>query len=198
MNLRAIAAIYRFEMGRTFRTLGQSVVSPVLTTSLYFVVFGAAIGSRIQEVEGVSYGAFIVPGLIMLTVLTAGDQQRVLRDLFPEIRRHDLRASVGAGVVSGGDGGLRAGRRDQGLMIGLIILGTSFFFVDIAIAHPVWMVAFLVLTCVSASRCSGSSSASGRRISSSCSWCRLLASRRSCSSAGRSIRFRCCRRSGRR
>jgi ABC-2 type transport system permease protein len=114
MNLRAIAAIYRFEMGRTFRTLGQSVVSPVLTTSLYFVVFGAAIGSRIEEVEGVSYGAFIVPGLIMLTVLTAGDQQRVLRHLFPEIRRHDLRASVGAGVVPGGHGGLRAGGGDQG------------------------------------------------------------------------------------
>jgi hypothetical protein len=113
MNLRAIAAIYRFEMGRTFRTLGQSVVSPVLTTSLYFVVFGSAIGSRIEEVEGVSYGAFIVPGLIMLTVLTAGDQQRVLRHLLPEIRRHDLRASVGAGVVPGGRAGYVWRRRPR-------------------------------------------------------------------------------------
>jgi ABC-type multidrug transport system permease subunit len=100
MNLRAIAAIYRFEMARTFRTLGQSVVSPVLSTSLYFVVFGAAIGSRIEEVEGVSYGAFIVPGLIMLTVLTQAISNASFGIYFPKVHRHDLRASVGTRSVS--------------------------------------------------------------------------------------------------
>jgi ABC-2 type transport system permease protein len=84
MNLRAVAAIYRFEMGRTFRTLGQSVVSPVLSTSLYFVVFGAAIGSRIDEVEGVSYGAFIVPGLIMLSVMTQAISNASFGIYFPK------------------------------------------------------------------------------------------------------------------
>jgi ABC-2 type transport system permease protein len=144
----------------------------VLSTSLYFVVFGAAIGSRIDEVEGVSYGAFIVPGLIMLTVLTAGDQQRVLRDLLPEIHGHDLRAAVGTGVVRRDrDSGYVGAAATKALMIGLIILAPAFFFVDFEIAHPVWMLAFLVLTC-SASACSASSSASGRRTSSSCSWCR--------------------------
>jgi hypothetical protein len=129
--------------------LGQSVVSPVLTTSLYFVVFGAAIGSRIEEVEGVSYGAFIVPGLIMLTVLTAGDQQRILRHLFPEIRGHDLRASVGPGVVSGGDGGLCAGRRDQGADDRADHPGDIVLLRRHRHRASVWMVAFLVLTCLS-------------------------------------------------
>jgi ABC-2 type transport system permease protein len=113
----------------------------VLTTSLYFVVFGAAIGSRIEEVEGVSYGAFIVPGLIMLTVLTAGDQQRVLRHLFPEIRRHDLRAALRAGVLLEVTAGYVLAAATKALAIGLIILATSFFFVDITIAASVWMVA---------------------------------------------------------
>ena len=90
MNYRAIRAIYLFEMARTWRTLLQSIVSPVVSTSLYFVVFGAAIGSRITEVEGVSYGTFIVPGLVMLSVLDAEHRQRLVRHLFPEIRRHHL------------------------------------------------------------------------------------------------------------
>ena len=99
MNLHAIAAIYRFEMARFFRTIWQSMVSPVISTSLYFVVFGAAIGSRIQEVEGISYGAFIVPGLIMLSVLTLSLTNASPRHLFSEIHRHDLRVAVGPGVI---------------------------------------------------------------------------------------------------
>ena len=99
MNWRAVWAIYRFEMARTGRTLLQSIVSPVISTSLYFVVFGAAIGSRITEIEGVSYGAFIVPGLIMLMLLTQSIDERLVRHLFPAVRRHDLRAAVGADLV---------------------------------------------------------------------------------------------------
>ena len=99
MNLHAIRAIYRFEMARTRRTIMQSVVSPVISTSLYFVVFGAAIGSRIQQVEGVSYGAFIVPGLIMLSLLTQSISNASFGDLLPEVHRHHLRAAVGAGVL---------------------------------------------------------------------------------------------------
>ena len=99
MNCRAVCAIYRFEMARTGRTLLQSIVSPVISTSLYFVVFGAAIGSRITEIEGVSYGAFIVPGLIMLIAADPERHERLVRHLFPEVHRHDLRDAVGAGVV---------------------------------------------------------------------------------------------------
>jgi ABC-2 type transport system permease protein len=149
MNLRAVAAIYRFEMSRTFRTLGQSVVSPVLTTSLYFVVFGTAIGSRIDQVEGVSYGAFIVPGLIMLTVLTQSITNASFGIYFPKFigTIYELLSApvsfleVTAGYV--------LAAATKAMMIGLIILGTSFFFVDITIAHPVWMAAFLILTCLS-------------------------------------------------
>ena len=149
MNLRAVAAIYRFEMGRTFRTLGQSVVSPVLTTSLYFVVFGTAIGSRIDEVEGVSYGAFIVPGLIMLTVLQQSISNASFGIYFPKFigTIYELLSApvsfleVTAGYV--------LAAATKALAIGLIILGTSFFFVDITIQHPLVMVAFLVLTCLS-------------------------------------------------
>ena len=100
MNLHAVRAIYTFEMTRTFRTLLQSVVSPVISTSLYFVVFGAAIGSRITEVDGVTYGAFIVPGLIMLSVLTQSIANASFAHLLPEIHRHDLRAAVRAGLLA--------------------------------------------------------------------------------------------------
>jgi len=149
MNLRAIWAIYRFEMARTFRTLGQSVVSPVLTTSLYFVVFGTAIGSRIQEVEGVSYGAFIVPGLIMLTVLQQAVSNASFGIYFPKFigTVYELLSApvsfleVTAGYV--------LAAATKAMAIGLIILATSFFFVDMSIAHPLAMVAFLVLTCLS-------------------------------------------------
>jgi hypothetical protein len=100
MNLRAIWTIYYFEMARAWRTLMQSVASPVLSTSLYFVVFGGAIGSRIPEIDGVSYGAFIVPGLIMLMLLTQSTSNASFGIYFPEVHGHDLRGAVGAGLLS--------------------------------------------------------------------------------------------------
>ncbi len=149
MNLTAVAAIYRFEMARTFRTLLQSVVSPVLSTSLYFVVFGAAIGSRIAEVEGVSYGAFIVPGLIMLSVLVQSVSNASFGIYFPKfigtIYEH-LSAPASFLEITAG---YVLAAATKSLMIGLIILATAFFFVDLSIQHPVWMLAFLVLTCLS-------------------------------------------------
>ncbi|UWQ14833.1 ABC transporter permease [Aliiroseovarius sp. M344] len=149
MNWNAIAAIYRFEMARTFRTLMQSIVSPVLSTSLYFIVFGAAIGSRIEQVEGVSYGAFIVPGLIMLTVLTQSTTNASFGIYFPKfigtIYEH-LSAPISFFEIVIGYVGAAA---TKAFMIGLIILATAFFFVDLTIVHPVWMMTFLVLTCIS-------------------------------------------------
>lgn len=149
MNLQAIRAIYVFEMARTFRTIWQSIVSPVLSTSLYFVVFGAAIGSRIEEVEGVSYGAFIVPGLIMLTVLTQSVTNASFGIYFPKFIGtiyELLSAPVTVIEIVIGYVGAAA---TKALMIGLIILATAHFFVDLDIAHPVWMLAFLVVTCFS-------------------------------------------------
>lgn len=149
MNWNAIAAIYRFEMARTFRTLMQSIVSPVLSTSLYFIVFGAAIGSRIEQVEGVSYGAFIVPGLIMLTVLTQSTTNASFGIYFPKfigtIYEH-LSAPISFFEIVIGYVGAAA---TKAFMIGLIILATAFFFVDLTIVHPVWMMTFLILTCIS-------------------------------------------------
>jgi len=131
MNWYAIAAIYKFEMARTFRTLAQSVASPVISTVLYFVVFGSAIGSRIENVEGVSYGAFIVPGLIMLTLLT-----QIYELLSAPISFVDIVVGyVGAAAT-------------KAIMIALIILATSTLFVDIQIAHPFWMLSFLILTSI--------------------------------------------------
>ena len=149
MNLAAVAAIYRFEMARFFRTIAQSIVSPVLSTSLYFVVFGAAIGSRIDEVEGVPYGAFIVPGLIMLTVLTQATSNASFGIYFPKFIGtiyEILSAPISFWEITLGYVGAAA---TKALFIGLIILATSFFFVDMVILHPVWMLTFLVLTCVS-------------------------------------------------
>ena len=149
MNWYGIRAIYRFEMARFFRSIVQSIVSPVLSTSLYFVVFGAAIGSRIQEVEGVSYGAFIVPGLIMLSVLTQSLQNASFGIYFPKFIGtiyEILSAPISALEIVIGYVGAAA---TKSLLIGSIILVTSFFFVDITIQHPFWMLAFLVLTCVS-------------------------------------------------
>ncbi|MDA5093349.1 ABC transporter permease [Aliiroseovarius sp. KMU-50] len=149
MNWNAIKAIYRFEMSRTFRTLAQSVVSPVLSTSLYFVVFGAAIGSRIDQVEGVSYGAFIVPGLIMLTVLTQATSNASFGIYFPKFIGtvyELLSAPVSFVEIVIGYVGAAA---TKALMIGLIILATAHFFVDLNIAHPIWMLTFLVMTCLS-------------------------------------------------
>jgi len=149
MNWIAIAAIFRFEMNRFFRTILQSFISPVISTSLYFVVFGAAIGSRIQEIDGVSYGAFIVPGLIMLSVITQAISNGAFGIYFPKFigTVYELLSApvsfleIVIGYV--GAAALKA------MFIGLMILGTSLLFVDITIAHPVMMVVFLVLTCVS-------------------------------------------------
>lgn len=149
MNLEAIRAIYVFEMSRFFRTLAQSVISPVLSTSLYFVVFGAAIGSRIQTVEGIPYGAFIVPGLVMLTVLTQATSNAAFGIYFPKfIGTIDeiLSAPLSFIEITIGYVGAAA---TKALFIGLIILATAFFFVDLSIQHPVWMLVFLILTCVS-------------------------------------------------
>ncbi len=149
MNLHAIRAIYVFEMSRTFRTILQSVVSPVLSTSLYFVVFGAAIGSRIDQVEGVSYGAFIVPGLIMLSVLVQSVSNAAFGIYMPKFigSIYELLSAPASYIEL--TAGYVLAAATKSLTIGLIILATSFVFVDISIQHPVWMLAFLVMTCLS-------------------------------------------------
>ncbi|WOI56055.1 ABC transporter permease [Palleronia sp. LCG004] len=149
MNLTAIRAIYIFEMMRTFRTLLQSVAAPVISTSLYFVVFGAAIGSRIDEVEGVSYGAFIVPGLIMLTVLTQSVTNAAFGIYFPKFIGTIYELLSAPASFAEITAGYVLAAATKSLAIGLIILVTAFFFVDLQILHPFWMLAFLVLTCLS-------------------------------------------------
>ena len=148
MNWHAIWAIYVFEMARTGRTIGQSIVAPVITTSLYFVVFGAAIGSRITQIEGVEYGAFIVPGLVMLTLLTQSITNASFGIYFPRFTGtiyEILSAPVSAFEVVVGYVGAAA---TKSIILGLIILATAGFFVPLRIAHPVWMLGFLVLTAV--------------------------------------------------
>jgi len=148
MNFYAVKAIYLFEMSRTWRTLLQSVVSPVLSTSLYFVVFGAAIGSRIDEVEGVNYGSFIVPGLIMLSLLTQSLSNASFGIYFPRFTGtiyEVLSAPVSYIEILLGYVGAAA---TKSAMLGLIILATAAFIVPVHIEHPVWMLVFLVLTCV--------------------------------------------------
>ena len=148
MNFRAVLAIYTFEMARTARTLLQSIVSPVISTSLYFVVFGAAIGSRITEIEGVSYGAFIVPGLIMLTLLTQSVMNASFGIYFPRFTGtiyEILSAPVSYFEIVLGYVGAAA---TKSIILGLIILATAGLFVPLRIAHPFWMIAFLVLTAV--------------------------------------------------
>jgi ABC-2 type transport system permease protein len=148
LNFYAISAIYRFEMARTFRTLLQSIVSPVISTSLYFVVFGAAIGSRIESVEGVGYGSFIVPGLIMLTLLTQSISNASFGIFFPKFTGtiyELLSAPVSYVEIIIGYVGAAA---TKSVMIGIIILATSGLFVPIQIDHPLWMVSFLALTSV--------------------------------------------------
>jgi len=148
MNLRAVSSIYRFEMARMRRTLVQSIVAPVLSTSLYFVIFGAAIGSRITEIDGVSYGSFIVPGLIMLAILTESISNSSFGIYFPKFTGtifEILSAPVSFVEVLLGFVGAAA---TKSVIIGAIILVTASFFVDIHIAHPVVMALFLVLTSV--------------------------------------------------
>jgi ABC-2 type transport system permease protein len=149
MNLRAVRAIYTFEMARTGRTLVQSIVSPVLSTSLYFVVFGSAIGSRISEVEGVGYGSFIVPGLIMLTLVTQSVANASFGIYFPKFTGtifELLSAPVSALEAALGYVGAAA---TKSVILGLIILATAELFVPIEIRHPIWMFLFLVLTSLS-------------------------------------------------
>jgi ABC-2 type transport system permease protein len=149
MNLHAVRAIYVYEMARTGRTLFQSVVSPVISTSLYFVVFGAAIGSRITQIEGVPYGAFIVPGLIMLMLLTQSVTNASFGIYFPRFVGtiyELLSAPVSPFEIVLGYVGAAA---TKSVVLGLIILATASLFVPLHIAHPVWMIAFLVLTAVS-------------------------------------------------
>jgi ABC-2 type transport system permease protein len=148
MNLRAVRAIYIFEMSRTMRTLAQSIVSPVISTSLYFVVFGAAMGSRITQIEGVAYGMFIVPGLIMLTLLTQSVANASFGIYFPRFTGtiyELLSAPISFFEIVLGYVGAAA---SKSIILGLIILATAGLFVPLHIAHPVWMLTFLVLTAV--------------------------------------------------
>jgi ABC-2 type transport system permease protein len=148
MNLHAVKAIYVFEMSRAFRTVMQSIVSPVLSTSLYFVVFGAAIGSRMTEIDGVSYGAFIVPGLIMLQLLMQSIANASFGIYFPRFTGtiyELLSAPISPLEIVLGYVGAAA---TKSIILGLIILGTASLFVPLHIAHPFWMLAFLVLTAV--------------------------------------------------
>jgi ABC-2 type transport system permease protein len=146
VNFHAIRAIYVFEMARTFRTLLQSIVTPVISTSLYFVVFGAAIGSRITDIDGVSYGAFIVPGLIMLSLLTQSISNASFGIFFPKFTGtiyEILSAPVSYIEIVISYVGAAA---TKSVILGLIILATAGLFVPLEVAHPLWMVAFLVLT----------------------------------------------------
>ncbi len=148
MNTFAIRAIYRFEMARTFRTIVQSIAAPVITTSLYFIVFGAAIGSRMKAIDGITYGAFIVPGLIMLSILTESISNGSFGIYMPKWSGtiyEMLSAPVSAGEILLGYVGAAA---SKAVMLGLIILATARLFVPFGIVHPLWAAAFLVLTSV--------------------------------------------------
>ena len=148
MNIYAIRALYRFEMARTWRTLMQSIASPVISTSLYFVVFGAAIGSRMVQVDGVPYGAFIVPGLIMMSLMTqsvANASFGIYMPKFSGTIYEILSAPISAVEIVLGYVGAAA---SKSVILGLLILATARLFVDFEIVHPVWMLIFLVLTAV--------------------------------------------------
>lgn len=148
MNLHAVRAIYLFELARAWRTLAQSIASPVISTSLYFVVFGTAIGTRMGEIDGVSYGAYIVPGLIMLTILTESLSNGSFGIYMPKFTGtiyELLSAPVSTFEIVLGYVGAAA---TKSVVLGLIILATARLFVDYSIAHPLWMVLFLVLTSV--------------------------------------------------
>lgn len=149
MNIQAVKVIYKYEMLRAWNTLFQSLASPVISTTLYFVVFGSAIGSRIQNIEGVSYGLFIVPGLTMLSVLTHSSANASFGIFFPKFNGsiyEVLSAPISYFEILLGYVGAAA---TKSLIIGIIILITASFFVELKIAHPFWMAAFLILTCIS-------------------------------------------------
>lgn len=149
MNFRAIAVIFRYEMLRTWNTLFQSIASPVISTALYFVVFGSAIGSRIQNIDDVPYGLFIVPGLTMLSLLTQSIANASFGIFFPKFTGsiyEILSAPLSFAEILIGYVGAAA---TKSLILGTIILITASFFVELRVAHPIWMVAFLILTCIS-------------------------------------------------
>ena len=149
MNFAAIGVIYRAEMQRAINTIFQTLASPVISTSLYFVVFGAAIGSRIQEIDGVSYGLFIVPGLTMLTLLTQSIANASFGIYFPKFTGtiyEILSAPISFFEAMIGYVGAAA---TKSFIIGLVILVTASLFVELKIQHPIWMITFLILTCVS-------------------------------------------------
>lgn len=148
MNFQAIEVIFRYEMLRTWETMFQSIASPVISTSLYFIVFGSAIGSRIQSIEGVSYGLFIVPGLTMLSLLTQSIANASFGIFFPKFTGtiyeiHSAPISFFEIII-----GYVGAAATKSLIIGAIILITASFFVELKIAHPVWMLSFLLLTCI--------------------------------------------------
>ncbi len=149
MNFHAIKVIYKYEMLRTWNTILQSIASPVISTILYFVVFGSAIGSKIEQVEGVSYGLFIVPGLMMLALLTQSISNASFGIFFPKFTGtiyEVMSAPISFVEIIIGYVGAAA---SKSFIIGLIILATAGFFVPLEIAHPIWMVSFLILTCIS-------------------------------------------------
>jgi ABC-2 type transport system permease protein len=149
MSIHSVKAIYRFEMARTFRTLVQSIVAPVVSTSLYFIVFGSAIGSRMSQIENVSYGAFIVPGLTMMTILTTSVSNASFGIYMPKWSGtifEVLSAPISALEIVLGYVGAAA---TKSMMLGLLTLATARAFVPYQIIHPLWMLAFLVLTSVS-------------------------------------------------
>lgn len=148
MNVHAIKAIYVFELARTWRTLLQSIASPVISTSLYFIVFGSAIGSRMAQIDGVGYGAYIVPGLIMLSILTESISNGSFGIYLPKFTGtiyELLSAPISAIEIVIGYVGAAA---TKSIILGVLILATARLFVDFSIAHPLWMIAFLVLTSV--------------------------------------------------
>ncbi|NOY71926.1 MAG: ABC transporter permease [Gammaproteobacteria bacterium] len=148
MNFYAIRAIYIFEMSRTWRTLMQSIASPILSTSLYFVVFGAAIGSRMGEIDGISYGAFIIPGLIMLSLLSESISNAAFGIYFPKFSGtlyEVLSAPISSLEIVMGYVGAAA---SKSIILGLLILMTAQLFVDYEIMHPLWMITFLILTSI--------------------------------------------------
>ncbi len=195
-EFRSGQAIYLFEMARTRRTILQSVVSPVISTSLYFIVFGAAVGSRIQAIDGVSYGAFITPGLIMLTLLTQCVGNGSFGIYFPKFTGtiyEILSSPVSMAEIVLGYVGAAA---TKGMMIGLIILATASFFVDLTIQHPLAMIGFFALTAVTFSLF-GFIIGIWAKDFEQLNLIPMLVIRRSSSSAAASIRSPCCRPSGR-
>jgi len=149
MSYISVLSIYKFEMARTFRTIGESIVSPVLLTVLYFVVFGSALGGKIAHIDGVAYGSYIVPGLIMLTVLSESVSNAAFGIYFPRFTGtiyEILSAPISYFEIVMGYVGAAA---TKSMMVGIIILITAHFFVEITILHPLYMIAFLALTCVS-------------------------------------------------